>query len=89
MVHKKVLFFGFALVLLALAAGMAFAIVEYEYTVEVYYSTTYGTLESKTYTLWASSAAEATKMATDACKREFGDVASCGGAIATGRTKKK
>jgi len=67
---------------------------EYEYTVEVsYYGKTRGgqidhnTILKKTYTLWASSVEDAREQAQALCEYEFGDVASCGAARVTGRTR--
>ena len=88
MKSKRILVLGIALLLTVMVVGVAFAQKEYEYTVTVYYTDKVsGGLREVTYTLWASSAEQATQMATARCEREKGDAASCGGAIATGRTR--
>jgi hypothetical protein len=89
MKDRRLLVLGIALVLTAMIVGVAFAEgnEEYEYTVTVYYSLPNGTLKSVTYTFWAASASEAQEVATARCTREFGNTASCGGAIATGRSR--
>jgi hypothetical protein len=85
--NKKIVAISVLLLMMLAVTTSVFAEdTEYEYTVTVYYSTTAG-LKSVTYTFWAASASEAQKVATDRCTREFGPVASCGGAIATGRSK--
>ena len=93
--NKRLLVLGIALILTAMIVGVAFADNdEYEYTVEVYYNERVGTtipakyvLKSVKYTFWAASASEAIAIATDRCTREYGEVASCGGAIPTGRKR--
>ena len=64
---------------------------EYEYKVTVYYTYTFsnGRTEqrSREYTIWASSAREAEAEAQRLCNYDYGDVASCGGARATGRSR--
>jgi hypothetical protein len=91
--RKRFLVLGIALILTAMIVGVAFADNdEYEYTVTVYYNvvnniTKKTELKSVTYTFWAASAAEAQQVATARCEREYGQVASCGGAIATGRKR--
>ena len=91
MEKKNLLVLAIVLFLASMVVGVAFAEdghQEYEYKVEVYYTDKpSGTLKSAVYTLWASSADEATKMATARCDRQYGNVASCGGAIATGRSR--
>ena len=75
---------------------------EYEYTVSVLYRVSTGRNNDGTkaydyskppmevkYTLWASSPSEATKVATERCQYEKGNTVSCGGAIATGRSREK
>jgi hypothetical protein len=97
MKNKRIFAFGIVLVLLAMVAGIAFAVIEHEYYVTVYYydkgmtgNIDTSKLLSKEYgPIWAASAAEAQKQAEDLCKRERGEVASCGNPITTGRDRQK
>ncbi|MDR0557661.1 MAG: hypothetical protein LBG43_07345 [Treponema sp.] len=87
---KRVLVFGIALILIAMIVGAAFAEGNDEYTVSVVYNEKINAKivqKTVTYTLWASSAQEAGKMALERCEREKGNAASCGAPIATGRKK--
>jgi len=77
---------------MAMVTGVVFAEdTEYEYTVVVNYRYgTSSTILSKTYTVWASSAADAREQATAMCEWEFGSngsVVSCGVPQVTGRRR--
>jgi hypothetical protein len=85
--NKKILALGITLLLFVLVAGMAFAIIEYEYTIEVYFNDSANNLQKAKYTLWAASAEDARDQAIALCTREKGTVASCGDARVTGRTR--
>ncbi|MDR1421227.1 MAG: hypothetical protein LBI86_12710 [Treponema sp.] len=95
--NKKILFLGLALVLLAMVAGVAFAVVEHEYYVTVYYyekdnynkAITSKLLSREFGPFWAVSAAEAQKQAQDLCTREYGEVASCGNPRVSGRDRER
>jgi len=80
------------LMMCAMAASVFAGDTEYEYKVTVYYNvknprTLLIEQKSKEYTIWASSAREAEAEAQRLCEYDFGEVASCGGARATGRSK--
>jgi hypothetical protein len=80
------------LMMLTMAASVFAEDTEYEYKVTVYYNEYYSSgklkeQKSKEYTIWATSARAAEAEAQRLCQYDFGDVASCGGARATGRSK--
>lgn len=66
--------------------------VEREYSVTVSYQQNTGGFRTFTYTIWAYSAREAEAKAMELCKydvevKKLGTVASCGAAIATGKSR--
>ncbi|MCL2196111.1 MAG: hypothetical protein FWB77_00695 [Treponema sp.] len=91
--NKKGIFvLGIAMILMAMVSGMAFAEedTEYEYTITVQYrNSRTNQTGSKTYTLWAASAAEAAEQAKQLCEWDFGtnSAISCGIPRVTGRKR--
>jgi len=99
--NKKIVAMGVLMLMMCAMVASVFAEdntqkFEYEYTVTVYYDKPTvrqadGTMKtertSKTYTVYATSAREAEVQAQKYCESDYGNVASCGGARATGRKR--
>jgi hypothetical protein len=92
--NKRIVAISVLLLMCAMAASVFAEDNEYEYTVVVSYNVTTGTgankkteIKQKPYTVWATSIQQAQEFAIQLCKNEFGDVASCGNAVPTGRKR--
>jgi hypothetical protein len=91
--NKRIVAISILLLMMCAMAVSVFADdTEYEYKVTVYYYASAadkktGKLTPKEFTVYATSAREAEKLAQQYCTQDFGEVASCGSPRATGRTR--